>query len=87
MRCQTLSYLGITGLLLTGRLPIAAQDQHDWDRAHHVIERTREDLRHIEHRETWARQDRGHYEVAERSLSCATVSIKTAWTGHGSTRR
>jgi hypothetical protein len=67
MRKQTSSF-AIAGLLLAGCFPMYAQEG-DWGRAHRVIERTQEDLRHIEHHDVWAMGDRGHYEAVERNLT------------------
>jgi len=68
MRSHTLPYLALAGLLLSGWIPAQAQNR-DWNRAHRVIEKTQEDLRHIEHHDAWAAGDRGHYEAAERNLT------------------
>jgi hypothetical protein len=68
MRNYTLSYLAITALVLTTSSPVRAQE-HDWGRAHRIIEKTQEDLRHIEHHDVWALADRGHYDAAERNLA------------------
>jgi hypothetical protein len=67
MRNQTL-FLAIAGLFVAGTMPTYAQEG-DWGRAHRVIEKTQEDLHHIEHHDVWAVPDRGHYEAAERNLS------------------
>lgn len=77
MRSYTLSFCALAGLLLAGWHPARAQERdprerdhnHDWGRAHRVIERTQEDLRHVEHHDAWAVADRGHYEAAERNLT------------------
>ena len=72
MRSYVLPYIALTGFLFTGWHPLAAQTRdrdHDWDRAHHVIEKAHEDVRRIEHHDAWTVTDRGHYEAAERNLA------------------
>ena len=61
------SGLAVLGILLSGWTPAPAQDR-DWERAHRIIGKTMEDLRHVEHRDVWAVVERGHYEAAERNL-------------------
>lgn len=67
MHKHALSFFAIAGFLLAGWNPARAQER-DWGRAHRIIERAQEDLRHIEHHDVWAAADRGHYEAAERNL-------------------
>jgi hypothetical protein len=68
MQAQTLSYLAMTSMLFAALAsPVRAQD-HDWDRAHRILDKAHEDLRLIEHHDVWAVPDRGHYEAAERNL-------------------
>ena len=69
MKTQTLSYLAIGSILLAAWTSPARAQEHDWDRAHRIIDRVQEDLRHIEHHDVWAVPDRGHYEAAERNLA------------------
>jgi hypothetical protein len=68
MQSHILSYFALAGLLLAGWSPARAQ-VGDWPRAHRVIERTQENLHHIEHREGWATGDRGHFDAAEHNLA------------------
>jgi hypothetical protein len=70
MQSYTASCVAISGLLFAGwTTPANAQGHEDWERAHRIIEKTQEDLRHIEHHDMWAVADRGHYEKAERNLA------------------
>ena len=46
----------IAGLFLAAYLPMQAQD-HDWPRAHRVIEKTQADLRMVEHHDVWPAAD------------------------------
>ncbi len=67
MRSQTV-FGALAGLALLGWIPARAQE-HDWGRAHRIIEKTQEDLRRVEHHDVWVAEDRGHYEAAERNLA------------------
>jgi hypothetical protein len=72
MHSNTLSLLTIAAVTLAGVYPAFAQDRdhdHDWNRASHLIEKTQEDLRRVQHHDAWAVPDRGHYEAAERNLA------------------
>jgi hypothetical protein len=68
LHIRTLPSLAIAGALLAAWLPAVAQE-HDWDRAHRIVEKTQADLHHIEHHDIWTAVDRGHYDAAERNLS------------------
>jgi len=59
--------LAMAGLFVAGS-DVAWGQEHDWNRARHVIERTQRDLRGIEHHDVWTLPERGHYEAAERNL-------------------
>lgn len=65
MRSQILS-IAAGCLLFLAWSPAQAQD---WGRAHRTLDKTQEDLRHIEHHDVWAAEDRGHYEAAERNIN------------------
>ena len=69
MQKQILSFV-IAGLFVAGCSPLRAQEHgRDWDRAHRIIEKTQDDLRHVEHHDAWAVTERGHYDAAERNLA------------------
>jgi len=68
MRSATLPFLALAGLVLSGWIPAQAQNR-DRGRAHRIIEKTQEDLHHVEHRDRWGMADRGHYDAAERNLN------------------
>ncbi len=76
MRALKSSHFILAGLLIAATSAAFGQDRdrdrdrgHDWDRTREVVNRTMEDLRHIERRESFANEDRERYDHALRSLA------------------
>jgi hypothetical protein len=61
--------LAVAGLLIAAFTPAMKAQEHDWPRAHRLIEKVQTDLRAVEHHDTWPEADRGHYDAAERNLT------------------
>jgi hypothetical protein len=77
MKTNLLSRFFLAAVLAVALIPFGhAQDRdrdrdrgHDWERARGIISRSMDDLRHIERRDAFARDDRERYDHALRALS------------------
>ena len=72
----------MTGLLVAAASFAYSQDRdhdrdrgHDWERARQVVDRTMDDLRHVERRDAFAGDDRERYDHALRSLADVDRSL------------
>ncbi len=70
-----LSRCVLGAILAAAVIPLASAQERErergpqWDRAHQVVSRTMDTLRHIERRESLAGDERDHYDRALRALS------------------
>ena len=76
-------FLFLRFLLMAALIPVVwAQDRdrdhghdHDWEHARQVVDRTMEDLRHVERRDAFAGDDRERYDRALRALADVDRSL------------
>jgi hypothetical protein len=74
MNRRQFSQFALAGLTAATALKLSAQDRddrregHDWERGRELVRRTMEDMRHLERRESFAGDERGHYEGALQDL-------------------
>ena len=82
MMSKQISRFLMTGLLVAAASFAYSQDRdhdrergHDWERARQVVDRTMDDLRHVERRDAFAVDDRERYDHALRSLADVDRSL------------